>query len=95
MTSTSPDGLVDHIPQVCARCGHPELTERSRQRLHQRIEQVVYIKQRIKHFNREGSEFWTDMEIPDLVETDVEVDEFEVACGACGHVQRARVRVAA
>jgi len=95
MTSICREDIVDRVPETCARCGASQLSERGRRHAREHLEEVVYVKQRIKHFDREGSEYWTEMEIPDLVETDVEVDELELACGACGNLQRVRVRTAA
>lgn len=62
--------------------GH-DMQERSRTRSKETVEEVVYTKQKIKHFNREGSEFWAETSIPDLVEKTVEFDNIEYECVAC------------
>ena len=51
--------------------------------MRERVEDVVYTKQKIKHFNREGSEFWKEVEMPDFVECEVEVDLVEYVCEGC------------
>lgn len=51
-----------------AAAGLERLGERS---ITETVEEVVYVKQRIKHFNREGSEYWDEVSVPDLVEREV------------------------
>lgn len=58
------------------QCGLRDITET--------IEEVVYVKQRIKHFNREGSEYWDDVSVPDLVEREVTRQFAEWRCSKCG-----------
>ncbi len=62
--------------------GH-EMKETGRTRGKTTIEEVVYKKERIKHFNREGSEYWAEVNIPDLVEKEVEVDRIDYLCDQC------------
>lgn len=92
MISTSREEVLPAKPEACVRCGAADLSEQQRRRTTARLERVVYVKQRIKHFNREGSEYWTEMEVPDLVEAEVAVDELALECSRCGHVQRVRVQ---
>jgi uncharacterized UBP type Zn finger protein len=60
-------------------------TGRSRETI--TIEEVVYKKERIKHFNREGSEYWAEVDIPDLVEKQVEVDRIHYVCDTCNEAK--------
>ena len=73
------------------RCsnGHP-LTEVSRNTLRETVEEVVYSKQKIKHFDRHGSEFWDEIEVPDIVEREVEVIEIAYRCAECGEQKTVR-----
>lgn len=48
------------------------------------IEEVVYRKERIKHFNREGSEYWDEVSVPTLEERVVTRTRPLVRCAACG-----------
>ncbi len=66
---------------LCSQ-GH-EMEETGRSRETTTIEEVVYVKERIKHFNREGSEYWADMKIPDLVEKEVEIEHIQYCCPQC------------
>ena len=63
--------------------GHP-VREVSRTRSTSIVENVIYRKERIKHFNREGSEFWTEIKIPDIEEKRVEMERIEYHCDECG-----------
>lgn len=62
--------------------GH-EMTETGRVRSSVKIEEIVYKKERIKHFDREGSEYWAEIEVPDLVEKEVDVDRINYTCHEC------------
>lgn len=73
--------------------GHP-MKEASRERIHETVEDVVYVKQRIKHFNREGSEFWAETEVPDLVEREVVIDRISLVCEQCDDVATVDAEVA-
>lgn len=65
-------------------CSHDhEMKEIGRSRETATVEEVVYVKERIKHFNREGSEYWADVNIPDLVEKQVEIDRIKFFCEEC------------
>lgn len=70
---------------VCSK-GHP-LREVARVRTEEMVEKVIYVKQKIKHFNREGSEFWTEIEVPDLLETRIEKDRVEYVCDQCSETR--------
>ncbi|MFQ5511460.1 MAG: hypothetical protein ACE5EO_06380 [Candidatus Krumholzibacteriia bacterium] len=48
------------------------------------VEEVVYVKERIKHFNREGSEYWAEVNVPDIVEKTQEMNRIEYSCDECG-----------
>lgn len=65
-------------------CSHGhEMKETGRSREKAMVEVVVYVKERIKHFNREGSEYWADVNIPDLVEKEVDIDRITYFCAQC------------
>lgn len=70
--------------------GEP-MREVSRRRISETTEEVVYVRQRIKHFTREGSEFWAEVDIPDLIEKTVEVDIVEYRCDNCQETATVRV----
>ena len=71
------------------------MQEVARRRTQANREEVVYVMQRIKHFNREGSEYWTEIKVPDLLERTVEVDLVEYRCVQCGETAVKEVDVAA
>ena len=60
------------------RCskGH-EAHEVSRCIVRETIEDILYQKERIKHFDREGSEFWAEVSVPTIVEREVETEVLE------------------
>jgi hypothetical protein len=63
--------------------GHP-LREVSRERILETTEEVVYKIQKIKKFNREGSENMETVRIPEFIERQVEVELIRYACDQCG-----------
>jgi len=63
--------------------GH-EMREVAQRTLTEIEEEVVYRKQKIKHFNREGSEYWAEVEVPDLVEKKVSYAIVDYRCDQCG-----------
>jgi hypothetical protein len=63
--------------------GHP-LRETSRRRVRELVEDVIYKIQRIKKFNREGSETMETVKIPEFVEHEVDVEIVDYACDECG-----------
>ncbi len=67
---------------TCSK-GH-ETTEISRKTIKETLEEVVYRREKIKHFDREGSEFWTELNVPDLIEREVEIDIIVFRCSCCG-----------
>lgn len=69
--------------------GHP-MREASRRLTREVREDVVYVRQRIKHFNREGSEFWAEIDVPDIVERMVEIEIVEYRCDDCREVATVR-----
>lgn len=74
-------------PPACA-CGEPALGRRLGERsVSETVEEVVYVKQRIKHFNREGSEYWDEVSVPDLVEREVTRRYTEWQCEHCGRTR--------
>jgi len=70
------------ISKVCT-CGGT-LLERSRETRTEVRESVIYNKQKIKHFDREGSEFWTEISVPDLVEETSYLNVLTLICSDCG-----------
>ena len=74
------------MPPECSQCeSHAQVQELSRQRIRETIENVVYVEQRIKKFNREGSENMEVIRIPEFEEQLVEVDIVEYNCSQCGY----------
>ena len=69
---------------VCSK-GHPA-REVSSKRVREAVEDVVYKKERIKHFDREGSEFWTEIEVPDIVVRELDIEVVEYRCDECGEI---------
>jgi hypothetical protein len=69
---------------MAAQCanGHP-YREVSRSRVRETVEDVVYVTQTIKKFNREGAENMETVRIPEFVERDVEVYVVQYACDEC------------
>ncbi len=63
------------------------MDEKGRSRKTVTVEEIVYVKERIKHFNREGSEYWDEISIPDLVEKQVEIDRIEYLCPHCSETK--------
>lgn len=70
-----------------------EMTEKGRSRETKTVEEIVYVKERIKHFNREGSEYWAEIDVPDLVEKQVEVERVNFVCAQCGEEKTIEERV--
>jgi len=70
--------MPEHCPQ-----GHP-LHEAFRRQIQETVEDVVYVIQKIKKFNREGAENMETVKIPEFVERAVEVDLVEYVCDQCG-----------
>jgi len=66
------------------------MREDSRQRIRETVEDVVYVVQTIKKFNREGAENLEQIRIPEFVPRDVEVDIVNLVCDTCGAVDSAR-----
>jgi uncharacterized UBP type Zn finger protein len=74
--------------------GHP-LREVSRDRVRETVEDVVYVIQKIKKFNREGAENMETVKIPEFVERAVDVDLVRYACDQCGSTETVRENPAA
>jgi hypothetical protein len=66
------------------------MQEVSRQSVQETIEDVIYQKERIKHFDREGSEFWTEIDVPIIAERETTVEIIEYRCCLCGDVKTVR-----
>ena len=66
--------------------GHPAAVV-SRRFEEETIEEVVYQKERIKHFDREGSEFWAEIEVPNIIEHSAEVEVISYRCDTCGETR--------
>lgn len=73
---------------ACSK-GHPTKIV-SQLTVHETTEDVVYQKERIKHFDREGSEFWTEINVPSIIERTREVDVVEYLCETCGEAGSVR-----
>jgi uncharacterized UBP type Zn finger protein len=73
--------------------GHP-FREISRSRVRETVEDVIYVTQTIKKFNREGSENMETVRIPEFVERVVEVDIVVYACDECNETETVREPVA-
>jgi hypothetical protein len=73
---------------TCSK-GH-EMTEISRKTISETSEDVVYRRERIKHFDREGSEFWTEIDVPDLIERKFEIDLVVLQCSTCAELMTLR-----
>jgi len=69
--------------------GH-SLREVSRRRVQETVEDVIYVTQLIKKFNREGSEAMESVKIPEFVERVVQLDTVEYVCDACNLTQVVR-----
>ena len=69
------------------------MREHARSRHKEIIEDVVYTKQKIKHFDRNGSEYWAETNIPDLVEKTVEFDKVEYICEPCDERQTVKEEI--
>jgi uncharacterized UBP type Zn finger protein len=81
--------MTQHCPQ-----GHP-LREVARKRIRETVEDVVYVIQKIKKFNREGSENMETVKVPEFVEREFEMDVVEYVCDQCGTTQTVREEVRA
>jgi hypothetical protein len=57
--------------------------EVSRKRIRETVEEVVYVIQKIKKFNREGAENMETAKVPEFVEREVEVDLVHLVCDQC------------
>ena len=73
------------------RCtkGHEARVVSTRREL-ETVEDIGYTKERIKHFDREGSEFWAEIDVPVLVERTHEVEVIVYACNECGEERTLR-----
>jgi hypothetical protein len=61
------------------------LREISRERATEVIEEVIYVEQKIKKFDREGSETIELAKMPEFVEREIEYHMVTFGCDACGH----------
>lgn len=69
----------------CPHCQSDDrVSEVSRRRVRETIEDVVYVEQKIKKFNREGSENMETIRVPEFEERTVDVDLVEYRCESCG-----------
>lgn len=66
------------------------MREVARRRVRETVEDAVYVEQKIKHFNREGSEFWKVVKVPEFVKREVESDLVEYVCEACNETRHVR-----
>ena len=55
----------------------------------EKVEEVVHVVERIKHFDRVGSEFWTEMKVPDIVVKEVRRWRIEYRCPVCDEQREA------
>jgi ribosomal protein L24 len=51
------------------------------------VEEVVYVKEKIKHFDREGSEYWAETNIPDIIEKKVNIVRVTYFCEQCNETK--------
>jgi hypothetical protein len=76
---------------LCPKCdSSDQVSEVSRQQVRETIEDVIYVEQKIKKFNREGSENMETIRIPEFEEREVCVDLVEYQCAGCGWKQTVR-----
>ena len=61
------------------------MREVSRKRVSEVIEEVIYVEQKIKKFDREGSETIELARMPEFVEREIEYHAVTFGCDACGH----------
>jgi len=73
---------------------HP-LREISRKRFVETVEDVAYVKRRIKQFTREGAEHWGEIEIPEVVERKVQLEEIEYVCDQCDERKTIKIEIGA
>jgi len=66
------------------------MQEVSRRSVQETIEDVIYQKERVKHFDREGSEFWAEIKVPVIAEREVTVEIIEFRCAFCGEAKTIR-----
>jgi len=64
-------------------CGHA-MAVAGQTEFREKVEEVVHVVERIKHFDREGSEFWTEIKVPDIVIKEVPRWRIEYHCPICG-----------
>ena len=64
--------------------------EIARERKRETVEDVVYVEQTIKKFNREGSENMETARIPEFVEREVEVDIVTYRCEETNETKEVR-----
>lgn len=82
---------VNFVSPECPHCQSSEnVREVSRQQVRETIEDVVYVEQKIKKFNREGAENMEIVRIPEFEERDVTFDLVEYRCQSCGWTQAVR-----
>ncbi len=62
----------------------------SRERHTEIVEDVIYVEQKIKKFDREGSERIELAKMPEFVEREVEFFRVTYRCDACGHCEPVR-----
>ncbi len=82
---------LSSVPPQCPHCQSDQnVHEISRRQVRETVEDVIYVEQKIKKFNREGSESMETVRIPEFQERDVSVDLVEYQCQTCGGSQAAR-----
>jgi hypothetical protein len=69
------------------------MNETGRNRIRITVEEVVYRKERIKHFDREGCEFWAEVDVPDLVEKEVDAERIDYVCPTCNENKTVEERI--
>jgi hypothetical protein len=77
--------MTQESGEAITRCsrGHAMVVA-AKTEFRENVEEVVHVIERIKHFDREGSEFWTEMKVPDLVMREVVRWRLEYHCSTCG-----------
>lgn len=79
------------MSRKCPQCESSDhVQEVSRAQARETIEEVVYVEQKIKKFNREGAENMETIRIPEFEEREVSVDLVKYTCESCGWSQTVR-----
>jgi hypothetical protein len=82
--------MMQEAAEAITQCSRGHLMAIAGQtEVREKVEEVVHVVERIKHFDREGSEFWTEMKVPDIVVKEVSRWRIEYRCPVCGERRQA------